>query len=139
MKVKSMLRRINISAALIVLICFFLPWEQVSCGGAKDTLSGLDLARHDHTALWIVPLLMLAVLVIGLMRRQREKPGTLAIVSLVAGGATAYLMNDERTRVNDAAGVISAQLTGWFWLALISSVALMIGSVAMLVRRQRAP
>ena len=139
MKVKSMLRRINISAALIVLICFFLPWEQVSCGGAKDTLSGLDLARHDHTALWIVPLLMLAVLVIGLMRRQREKPGTLAIVSLVAGGATAYLMNDERTRVNDAAGVISAQLTGWFWLALISSVALMIGSVAMLMRRQRAP
>ena len=139
MKVKSILRRINISAALIVLICFFLPWEQVSCGGAKDTLSGLDLARHDHTALWIVPLLMLAVLVIGLMRRQREKPGTLAIVSLVAGGATAYLMNDERTRVNDAAGVISAQLTGWFWLALISSVALMIGSVAMLVRRQRAP
>ena len=139
MKVKSILRRINISAALIVLICFFLPWEQVSCGGAKDTLSGLDLARHDHFALWVIPLLMLAVLVIGLMRRQREKPGTLAIVSLVAGGATAYLMNDERTRVNDAAGVISAQLTGWFWLALISSVALMIGSVAMLVRRQRAP
>ena len=139
MKVESLLRRINISAALIVLICFFLPWEQVSCGGAKDTLSGLDLARHDHTALWIVPLLMLAVLVIGLMRRQREKPGTLAIVSLVAGGATAYLMKDVRSRVNDAAGVISAQLTGWFWLAIISSVALMIGSVAMLVRRQRAP
>ena len=139
MKVELMMRRINISTALIVLICFFLPWEQVSCGGAKDTLSGLDLARHDHFALWVIPLLMLAVLVIGLMRRQREKPGTLAIVSLVAGGATAYLMNDERTRVNDAAGVISAQLTGWFWLALISSVALMIGSVAMLVRRQRAP
>ena len=134
-----MMRRINISAGLIVLICFFLPWEQVSCGGAKDTLSGLDLARHDHFALWVIPLLMLAVLVIGLMRRQREKPATLAIVSLVAGGATAYLMNDERTRVNDAAGVISAQLTGWFWLALISSVALMIGSVAMLMRRQRAP
>ena len=138
MKVKSMLRRINISAALIVLICFFLPWEQVSCGGAKDTLSGLDLARHELFALWVIPLLMLAVLVVGLLRRQREKPSALAIVSLVAGGATAYLMNDERTRVNDAAGVISAQLTGWFWLALISSVALMIGSVAMLVRRQRA-
>ena len=139
MKVKSMLRRINISAALIVLICFFLPWEQVSCGGAKDTLSGLDLARHDHFALWVIPLLMLAVLVIGLMRRQRDKPSALAIVSLVAGGATAYLMNDERTRVDNAAGVISAQLTGWFWLALISSVALMISSFAMLLRRQRGP
>ena len=139
MKVELMMRRINISTALIVLICFFLPWEQVSCGGAKDTLSGLDLARHDHFALWVIPLQMLAVLVVGLLRRQREKPSALAIVSLVAGGATAYLMNDERTRVNDAAGVISAQLTGWFWLALISSVALIIGSVAMLVRRQRAP
>jgi len=134
-----MLRRINISAALIVLICFFLPWEQVSCGGAKDTLSGLDLARHDHTTLWIVPLLMLAVLVIGWLRRQREKPAALAIVSLIAGGATAYLMNDERARVHDAADLISAQLTGWFWLALISSVALIIGSVAMLLKRQRGP
>src|SRR5205823_6298293 len=139
MKVKSMLRRINISAALIVVICFFLPWEQVSCGGAKDTLSGLDLARHEHFALWVIPLLILAVLVIGLMRRQREKPAALAIVSLVAGGATAYLMNDERTRVQDTAGLISAQLTGWFWLALISSLALMIGSVALLLKRKRAP
>ena len=58
-----MLRRINISAAVIVLVCFFLPWEQVSCGGAIDTLSGLDLARHDHASLWLVPLVMLAVLV----------------------------------------------------------------------------
>ena len=58
-----MLRRINISAALIVFVCFFLPWEQVSCGGAKDTLNGLDLARHDHPLLWLVPLLMLAVTV----------------------------------------------------------------------------
>ena len=99
MKVELMMRRINISTALIVLICFFLPWEQVSCGGAKDTLSGLDLARHDHFALWVIPLQMLAVLVVGLLRRQREKPSALAIVSLVAGGATAYLMNDERTRV----------------------------------------
>jgi hypothetical protein len=134
-----MFRRINISAALIVLICFFLPWEQVSCGGTNDTLSGLDLARHDHFALWVIPLLMLAVLVIGLLRRQREKPTALAMVSLVAGGAAAYLMNDERARVHDAAGLISAQVTGWFWLALISSAALIISSVAMLLKRQRGP
>lgn len=134
-----MLRRVNISAAFIVLICFFLPWEQVSCGGAKDTLSGLDLARHDHVSLWLVPLLMLAVLVVGLLRRRSEKPQGLAIVSLVAGGAAAYLMNDERAKVHDAAGIISAQLTGWFWLAFIASLALIVTSVAMLLRRQRAP
>jgi hypothetical protein len=134
-----MLRRINLSAALIVLICFFLPWEQVSCGGAKDTLSGLDLARHDHATLWLVPLLMLAVLVIGLVRRQKAKRAELGIVSLISGAGSAYVMNDQRTRVFDAAGFISAQLTGWFWLAFISSLALMIGGIALLLKRQRGP
>jgi hypothetical protein len=134
-----MLRRINISAALIVLICFFLPWEQVSCGGAKDTLSGLDLARHDHATLWLVPLLMLAVLVIGLVRRQKAKRAELGIVSLISGAGAAYLMNDQRTKVSDASGFISAQLTGWFWFAFITSLALVIGGAALLLKRQKGP
>ena len=134
-----MLRRINISAALIVLVCFFLPWEQVSCGGAKDTLSGLDLARHEHTSWWLIPLLMVAVLVFALVRRRREKMQTLAIVSMISAAVAAYLMNDERARVHDASGIISAQLTGWFWLAFISALAMLITAVGMLFRRQRAP
>ncbi len=134
------MRRINISAALIVLVCFFLPWEQVSCGGTKDSLSGFDLARHDHVALWIVPLLMLAVLVFGLVRRRQSKPAAFGIISLIAGGGSAYLLNDQRTRVNDAAGLIAAQLTGWFWLALIACLALGVGGLALLInRRERGP
>ena len=134
-----MLRRINISAVLIVFVCFFLPWEQVSCGGAKDTLNGLDLARHDHPLLWLVPLLMLAVLVVGLVRRRGENIRSFAIVSIVSGGVVAYLMNDERLRVHNESGIISAQLTGWFWLALLSSLAMIITSLAMLLKRRRAP
>jgi len=132
-------RRINISAAFIVFVCFFLPWEQVSCGGAKDTLNGLDLARHDHPLLWLVPLLMLAVLVVGLVRRRGENIRSFAIVSIVSGGVVAYLMNDERLRVHNESGIISAQLTGWFWLALLSSLAMIITSLAMLLKRRRAP
>ena len=134
-----MLRRINLSSAMIVLVCFFLPWEQVSCGGAKDTLSGLDLARHDHTSLWLVPLLMLAVLVVGLLRRRSEKPQLQAIVGAISGGVAAYLMNDERMRVHGESGIISAQLTGWFWLAFISSLATIITAIGTLLKRQRAP
>jgi len=134
-----MLRRINLSCAMVVLVCFFLPWEQVSCGGAKDTLSGLDLARHDHLSLWLVPLLMLAVLVVGLLRRQSEKPQLQPIISAISGGVAVYLMNDERMRVHDASGIISAQLTGWFWLAFISSLATLISAIGMLLKRQRAP
>ena len=134
-----MLRRINISAAFIVLVCFFLPWEQVSCGGAKDTLNGLDLARHDQPLFWLVPLLMLAVLVVGLVRRRGENIRSFSIVSIVSGGVVAYLMNDERLRVHNESGIISAQVTGWFWLALLSSLAMIITSLAMLLKRRRAP
>jgi len=134
-----MLRRINISAASIVFVCFFLPWEQVSCGGAKDTLNGLDLARHDHPLLWLVPLLMLAVLVVGLVRRRGENIRSFSIVSIGSGGVVAYFINDERLRVHNESGIISAQLTGWFWLALLSSLAMIITSLAMLLKRRRAP
>jgi len=134
----DMLRRINISLAFIVLVCFFLPWEQVSCGGAQDTLSGFDLARHDHVSLWLVPLGMLAVLVFALVRRRQPNLRLLAIVSLLSAAVSAYLLNDERGRVRDAAGIITAQLTGWFWLALISAVAMIAGAIGMFLKRDRA-
>lgn len=134
-----MLRRINISVVFIVFVCFFLPWEQVSCGGAKDTLNGLDLARHDHPALWLIPLLMLAVLVVGLIRRRAENTRSLSFVSIVSGGVAAYLMNEERLRVQNESGIISAQVTGWFWLAFLSSLTIIITSLVMLLKRRRTP
>jgi len=133
------LRRINLSAALIVLVCFFLPWVQVSCPGAMDTLAGLDLARNDHALLWLIPLLMLAVIGLGLLRTQREKPKGFAIVSVLSGAVTVYLMNRERQRIHDESNLISAQLTGWFWLGFIAAVLIVITAAAILLQRQRAP
>ncbi len=132
-----MLRRINQSAAIIVLVCFFLPWEQVSCGGARDTLTGMDLAR-DQAALWLVPLAMMVAIVIGLSI-LRKQPEMFAIVSMICGAVAAFLMNRERMRVNDEAGVIAAQLTGWFWLAFILSLVEIGTAIGVLLRRQRAP
>ncbi len=120
---------------MIVIICFFLPWEQVSCGGASDTLSGLDLARHDHSLLWLVPLSMLAVFVIGILRRRNEKPLLFSMVSLIASLVSMFLMNDERQRVQAASGVISARLTGWFWLSFFSSLAVLITGIARILAR----
>src|SRR5215471_7382298 len=129
-----MLRRINLSATIITVICFFLPWEQVSCGGARDSLSGLDLARHDYFLMWLVPLLMVAVLVVAFLRRRAEARRLFSLVSIVSGGITIFVMNAERVRVNNAAGIISAQLTGWFWLAFLSSVAIVVSGFGMLFR-----
>jgi uncharacterized membrane protein len=132
-----MLRRINLSAALIVIICFFLPWEQVSCGGARDTLSGLDLARHDQTLLFLVPLLMLAVVIVVALRRRHEKQAPLAVLSIVAAAVSGYLMNQQRLRVHDEGGLISAQLTGWFWLSFLSTLTVALTGIGMLINRKR--
>jgi hypothetical protein len=135
----KILRQINTSAAIIVLVCFFLPWVQVSCAGAKDTMSGLDLARDGHGLLWFVPVLMGALILSAIVRIRREQNKAFALASTLCGLLTTYLMNRERLRVHDESGLISAQLTGWFWLGLISTLAVALSGIAMLVRRQRAP
>lgn len=132
-----MLRRINLSATALVLVCFFLPWVQLSCGEASDTLSGFDLARKDSTLLWLIPLLTAAVLVIGLLRHAGEKQQPFGILSAVSGAITLFLMNDQRAKISDATALIPAQLTGWFWLGIISAGAMVVTGIGVLFRRQR--
>lgn len=132
-----MLQRINLSAAAIVLVCFFLPWEQVSCGGAQDSLTGFDLARHDSVLLWLIPLSMAGVLVFGLLRRRSGNRTVQGVIGLITASITLYLMNDRRMKVDDAAGVIAARLTGWFWLGLFAAAASAMSAIGMLVKRQR--
>ena len=132
-----MLRRINLSAAAIVRVCFFLPWVQMSCGGASDTLSGFDLARQDSTLLWLIPLLTAAVLVLGLLRRAGERQQPFAILSAVTGALTLFLMNNQRAKFSDAAALIPAQLTGWFWLGLISAGVMVATGIGIPLRRPR--
>jgi hypothetical protein len=133
------LRRINLSAALIGLVCFFLPWVQVSCGGAKDSLSGLDLARNGQTLLWLVPILLGGLVLLEIFRALKEKLTLYSIVSALCGAVTVYLMNRERLRAHDESGLISVQLTGWFWLGLFSSLAIVISGLLLFVRGRRSP
>src|SRR5438309_10184410 len=109
------LRQINLSAAAIVLICFFLPWVQVSCGGVKDSLSGFDLARQDEKLLWLIPVLMIAILALGLTRFREGQGGRFTLLSLVSGLLSAYLINRQHMKADRWSGLIAAQMTGWFW------------------------
>lgn len=129
-------RRVTTAVALIVLICFFLPWVQVSCGSSSDKLSAVDLARDGHTELWVIPLLMLAVLFLSLARGWWEKREISALISLVAGLATAYLMNRERVRAENSSSLIAVSLTGWFWLGLGSAIAIVVLAIVRLLKRE---
>jgi surface polysaccharide O-acyltransferase-like enzyme len=135
----KLLRQISSSAAFIALICFFLPWVQVSCAGAKDSLTGIDLARNGHGTLWFVPVLMGALLIFAIIRLRQRLNWGLALANMLCGLLSAYQMNAERVRVHDESGLISAQLTGWFWLGFLAVIAVTIVGIAMLLSRERAP
>jgi hypothetical protein len=133
-------RRSTIVLALIVLICFFLPWVQVSCGASSSRLSAVDIARDGHNSLWLILPLMLAVLLVGVLRAWRERREISALASVLAGLITTYLMNRERLRAGDTSGLIAVRLTGWFWLGLVSSVGLVVlGSLRLLKRSRKTP
>jgi len=131
-------RRGTITAALIVLVCFFLPWIQISCGGTTDTASGVDLARGGDHGLWLIPLLMLALLFLGTAKVWKDRQQLVALVSLISGLITAYLMNRERLKFADRSGLIQARVTGWFWLGLGSSVAIIILAAFRMLKVPRA-
>jgi hypothetical protein len=130
-------RRVTISMALIALICFFLPWVQLSCGTSENRLSGVDLARDGNGELWLILFLMLAVLFLATARAWKDRRQLLAMVSLVAGLVSAYLMNRERMRAEDTSGLIAVGLTGWFWLGFGSTIALVIVSALRFLKRPR--
>lgn len=125
------------SLAVIVLICFFLPWVQLSCGTTENRLSGVDLARGGHVGLYLIPFLMLGVLFLSIARVWKERRELSAIVSLVAGLVSTYLMNRERMRAEDTSGLIAVGLTGWFWLGLGSTIGLAIVSALRFLKRPR--
>lgn len=131
-------RRATTTAALIVLVCFFLPWIQVSCGATRDTASGVDLARDGSKGLWLIPLLMLALLFFGLAKAWRERHDFSLLISLVSGLVSAYLMNNERVKFEDGSGLIRVGVTGWFWLGFGSSVVIVILAAYRLLTRRKS-
>lgn len=132
-------RRTTLSAALFALICFFLPWVQVSCLGAKDSASGFNLARDGDRALWLVPLLMLAVLACGLARVVWERmPALFALSGMVSGLLSAWLMFYERRNVTPSS-LIATFWTTWYWLGLVSSLVVAAAALWFYARRVRAP
>ena len=130
-------RRITISMTLIGVICFFLPWVQVSCGGSHDSLSGVDLARNGHGELWLIPLLMIVALLLNVARAWGERREVTAVANLVAGIVSAYLMNRERVRADNTTELLRVSVTGWFWLGFASTVVLAVLACVQFLKRPR--
>ena len=133
-------RRTTLSLATFVLVCFFLPWVQLSCVGMKDSVSGFGLAREGDELLWLVPLFMVAVLVFGLLRLIWERmPAVFALAGTVGGGVSAYLMYHERSITNNSPRLVATQWTLLFWLGFVASLGVVASAFIFYVRRSRSP
>ena len=133
-------RKISLSAAVFVLICFFLPWVQVSCLGAKGSASGLNLASEGDRSLWLIPVLMVAVLLLGLIRSIWERfPAAFTLAGMVGGGFAAYLMYHRYSRTQSSAGLLVAQWTPWFWFAIFASLIVAVAALFSYASRSRSP
>ncbi|MEW6127268.1 MAG: hypothetical protein AB1757_09530 [Acidobacteriota bacterium] len=133
-------RRTILGLATWVLICFFLPWVQLSCMGISDSVSGFDLARAGDRVLWLVPLLMLVIVVLGLARWLWEKlPALFALTATVGGGFSAYLMYAERLSLNDSPKLIATQWTAVFWLGFLAALGIVATAFWFYARQIRAP
>ncbi len=130
--------KVTVSLAIILLVCFFLPWVQVSCGAQKDTATGLDLARDGERSLWLIPLLAIVLIVCGL-RLLRIDQWIFALLSLLSGLVVIYLMNHERIKFTSTSGVIEARLTAGFWLGLLAAIGVTASGILDLFRRPRSP
>jgi len=138
--VKSDGRRISLSAAVFVLICFFMPWVQVSCLGVKASDSGTDIARNDDRLLWAVPILMLIILLFGLTRAIWERnPFLFSLAGIVGGGFSAYLMYRRHSALGKSADVLGAQWTVWCWLGLAASVVVAASALLFYSKKSRSP
>ena len=131
-------RRITLSAAGFVLICFFLPWLQVSCLTVRDSASGFKLARQDNQVLWLIPLFMLLILLTGLARLIWEQRSAIfAFIRIVGGGLSAYLMHRERISSSQISGVAAVRMTVWFWLGLLASLVIAVTALLFYAKRSK--
>ncbi|MDZ7265518.1 MAG: hypothetical protein ONB16_13130, partial [candidate division KSB1 bacterium] len=61
----SLMAWLSPTGAVIILVCFFLPWLEVSCSGKKIIGSGLTFAQKA-APLWLIPAFAILVLLLFL-------------------------------------------------------------------------
>ena len=107
--------------------------------GIKDSVSGADLARGGDRILWLLPVFMLVIILLGLWRSLEERlPAVFALASTVGGSISAYLMYHERSSMNESPRFVATQWTGLFWVGFVASLGIVAAALMFYARRTRS-
>ncbi|MFY9553883.1 MAG: hypothetical protein WAV20_19710 [Blastocatellia bacterium] len=106
----------------------------------RDDVSGYGLAREGDTFLWLVPVFMLTILILGLSRVGWERvPAVFALAGTVGGSVTAYLMYHEHSITQTSPKLIATQWTAFFWLGFVASLGITTTALLFYIKRSRSP
>jgi hypothetical protein len=148
---------LSITSALAALICFFLPWLQVSCGGERAfTVSGWQLAsgaevmgerQGGHAYIFIVPLLLVALLVLLIVIAWQGRPrATAAVPEFVVGllciaiPIIEYLRLRSQAHSEGGEAVLGVTIRYGFWGMMVCGLLLAVGGFRSWAgRSHRAP
>ena len=97
------------AGAMVVLICFFLPWATGSCAGIRRTVSGAQLGGF----LWLIPVMAVAAIGVGSVAASRtQRRGTRRSIALsaliVIAAAIVELLTPLGTKRTALAGLVHA-------------------------------
>lgn len=140
------------------MVCFFLPWFQLSCGGEKvGSLSGWELAsgvgslgepQAGHYYVFLLPgVLLVAMALLGVqLARKILAPLPMAILQMLAGvlcvalPLVEYLRLRWNVRTSGAAGTLNVETRFAFWGTLVLGLALaFLGFLSRPQRASRSP
>ncbi len=138
--------KFSLSGGILVIICFFLPWVLVSCGGASVRLSGIQIAAGSsigegyyatkipgRPVIFLVFLAALGALALGYMAWKRGALQTnLDGYGLIALGVIALLIllmefSGEKDRANQMGTLYQYQIG--IYGVVIGNILLIIGGV----------
>jgi hypothetical protein len=143
------IRKASITIHLLVVLCFLLPFAEISCGGQTASISGVKMAFGGTVKgekVSAEPMAMLALLAgvagfVTALLRSKDIP----LLSIITGGAGAILMVLLKSRVSDAVGkqsfgLIQVEMQFAFWSCLLLFLAAAgIGGIALAQRSQAPP
>jgi len=147
----------SIGTAVAALVCFFLSWFEVSCGGQKvATLSGWNVAAgiemmgerqagHLYVLLTLLLLPVVLLLLVGSFLQSRPAPSAAAIPQMLAGVFCILMPVVEYLRLRSQAknpsneGAVSIETQYGFWGILVSGLLLALLGFLSLPRNAPQP